>query len=152
MIKSHKPIKIPKYTGFDAKSVPTITYKRPIIKATTPFHLLSPAFVITPIIPTMIRNIPTIYTIKPATKLNNAGLNMNPIPKTRAIIPKSISSIPNPTLSPISTIPLNRSPRPNTNTRNPVKTAAGITPMRGNAITIIPRIIKTIALPNFCII
>jgi len=47
VIKSHRPINIPKYTGFAMKTL-TIRYIIPTIIATTPFHLLPPDFDTTP--------------------------------------------------------------------------------------------------------
>ena len=118
-------------------------------KAMTPFHLLPPVFVKIPTIPAITRKRPIIQIMKPTTQLNSAGLNMNPIPKIRAIIPKIISTKPKAALSPISDTPANNRPIPNKRTKNPERAETAINPMSGKAKTTKPRIIKIIPPPTF---
>lgn len=114
---------------------------------------LSPDFERTLIIPVIIKNRPITQIMKPITHANNVGLNMNTIPKIRAMIPNINTEIPKvaPLISPISDIPANIRPIPSIRTKNPEITANGTNPKIGKAITINPRIIKINAIPIFYI-
>lgn len=116
-----------------------------------PVHLFPRVLVAMAIIPATIRKIPAINTNNDATKLKSAGLNINPRPRIKAKNPKMISAIPMVVLSSIEATPINRRPKPKNSTATPVSTLKGITPKRGNAKTIKPKIIRINAFPIFCI-
>ncbi len=147
---SHKPINTPKSHGYETSKNPTNKINIPKIMSLNP-HRLSPDFERIRTIPVIIKIKPSIQTTKPTNQVNSAGLNMNPIPKIKAIIPKINKGIPKLKPSSISDIPANIRPIPTIRTKNPERKATGITPNAGKAITIRPRIIKINAVPIFCI-